>query len=132
MPKEAGFAALITALALFVYMVLTVNVGRARNKFNVQPPTTMGNPDFERVLRVQQNTLEHMVVFLPSLWLFTFFVDPKMGAGLGAVWILARILYAWGYYQEAKKRAPGFLLAVFTQLALLLGSVYGTIMNVVR
>lgn len=132
MPKEASFAALITAVALVVYMILSVNVGRARVKFNVQPPATTGNANFERVLRVQQNTLEHLVPFLGGLWIFSLLVDPKIGAGLGGVWILGRILYAWGYYQAAEKRGPGFGIAVLAQIALLLGSVYGGIMAVMH
>jgi glutathione S-transferase len=127
MPKEAGFTALVTALALVTYMAVTINVGRARVKFNVQPPATTGNANFERVLRVQQNMLEHMVPFLAGLWIFSLFVDAKIGAGLGGVWILGRILYAWGYYQAAEKRGPGFGIAILCQFALILGSVYGSI-----
>lgn len=132
MPKEASFTALITSLALVTYMVITINVGRARVKFNVQPPNTTGNPDFERVLRVQQNMVENMVPFLAGLWVFSLLVDAKIGAGLGAVWILGRILYAWGYYQAAEKRGPGFGIAVLMQFALILGSLYGSIMSIVR
>ena len=132
MPKEASFTALITSLALVTYVVITINVGRARVKYNVLPPNTTGNPDFERVLRVQQNMVENMPPFLAGLWVFSLMVDPKIGAGLGAVWILGRILYAWGYYQAAEKRGPGFGIAVLMQFALILGSVYGSIMSLVR
>jgi glutathione S-transferase len=132
MPKEASFAALITSVALIVYMVIVINVGRARVKYNVQPPATTGNADFERVLRVQQNMLEHLVPFLSGLWIFSLLVDAKIGAGLGGVWILGRILYAWGYYQAAEKRGPGFGIATLAQFALIFGSVYGGIMAVIR
>jgi glutathione S-transferase len=132
MPKEASFAALVTAIALIMYFVVTLNVGRARAKYNVLPPNTTGNPNFERVLRVQQNTLEQIVPFLPALWLFSLLVDPKIGAGLGGVWIVGRILYAWGYYQAAEKRGPGFGIAFLAQIALVLGSLYGAVMNVMH
>ena len=132
MPKEAGFAALVTSLALILYLALGINVGRARVKFNVQPPTTSGNPDFERVYRVHQNTLEHMVPFLAGLWMFSLLVDPKIGAALGGVWIVGRILYAWGYYQEAKKRGPGFGISILAQFGLILGALYGAIMSIIR
>src|SRR5690349_1230384 len=82
MPKEATFAALITALSLIVYFAFSINVGRARAVYKVPAPLTSGNPDFERRLRVQQNTLEQLIIFLPSLWIFTLLVDPKIGAGL--------------------------------------------------
>jgi len=132
MPKEAGLAALVTSCAIILYLALGINVGRARVKYNVQPPTTTGNPDFERRYRVHQNTLEHMVPFLAALWMFSLLVDAKIGAALGGVWILGRILYAWGYYQEAKKRGPGFGIAILAQFALILGSLYGAIMSVIR
>ena len=88
---------LVTAIALLVYFVVTANVGRARAKYGVLPPAMSGNPDFERVLRVQQNTLEQLIIFLPALWIFSLFISPVWGSALGAVWILGRILYAWGY-----------------------------------
>jgi glutathione S-transferase len=61
------FPSLVTALALVVYLVLTLNVGRARVKYKVKPPIMTGEPELERVLRVQQNTLEQLVLFLPAL-----------------------------------------------------------------
>jgi uncharacterized membrane protein YecN with MAPEG domain len=62
---------LVTVLTLLVYQVLVINVGRARAKYKVMPPATSGDENFERVLRVQQNTLEQLVAFLPALWLFS-------------------------------------------------------------
>jgi uncharacterized membrane protein YecN with MAPEG domain len=123
---------LVTAIALLVYFVLTANVGRARAKYGVKPPAMSGNPDFERVLRVQQNTLEQMIVFLPALWIFSLFVSPVWGASLGAVWILGRILYAWGYYQAPEKRFVGFGMASLATVVLLLGSLVGTMIPIVQ
>ncbi|PZD71297.1 hypothetical protein C1752_07302 [Acaryochloris thomasi RCC1774] len=113
---------LITVLALLLYFVLTINVGRARAKFQVPAPQTTGNPDFERYLRVQNNTLEQLVFFLPLLWLFSEFVSVVWGAVIGGVWILGRVLYAWGYYQAAEKRGPGFALSSLCGMALLVAT----------
>ena len=118
---------LITVSALILYFVVTINVGRARFKHKVSPPQMTGNPDFERVLRVQQNTLEQMILFLPSLWLFSQFISPIWGAAIGAVWIIGRILFAWGYYQAAEKRALGFGINSLSILVLLLGALVGVI-----
>ncbi|MEG3898274.1 MULTISPECIES: MAPEG family protein [unclassified Microcoleus] len=123
---------LITVSALILYFVVTINVGRARFKHKVSPPQVTGNPDFERVLRVQQNTLEQMILFLPSLWLFSQFISPIWGAAIGAVWIIGRILYAWGYYQAAEKRAAGFGISSLAILALLGGSLTGIIMSLLK
>lgn len=119
--------ALVTVLAVLLYQVLSLNVGRVRIKYGVKAPATTGNPDFERYLRVQQNTLEQLVVFLPGLWLFSLGVNPLWGAGLGIVWILGRIGYAWGYYQAAEKRGPGFGISFLASAALLLGALIGNI-----
>ncbi|MEG3918800.1 MAPEG family protein [Microcoleus sp. T3_A4] len=123
---------LITVSALILYFVVTINVGRARFKYKVSPPQMTGNQDFERVVRVQQNTLEQMILFLPSLWLFSQFISPIWGAGIGAVWIIGRILFAWGYYQAAEKRAAGFGISTLATLALLGGSLTGIIMSLLK
>lgn len=115
----------IAVLALIVYFVLTLNVGRARIKYKVQPPAMTGNPNFERVVRVQQNTLEQIVIFLPALWLFSNFVSSVWGAVIGAVWIVGRIVFAWGYYQAPEKRFIGFGMTTLSTLALLIGSLVG-------
>lgn len=123
---------LVTVSALLLYFLITLNVGRARVKYKVSPPQVTGNPDFERVLRVQQNTLEQIILFLPLLWLFSQFISPIWGSGIGAVWIIGRILFAWGYYQAAEKRAVGFGISTLATLALLGGSFTGIIMSLLK
>lgn len=126
------WTSLITALTLLLYLVITINVGRARAKYKVLPPQMTGDADFERALRVQQNTLEQMVFFLPALWLFSFYVNPLWGALLGAIWLVGRIAYAWGYYQAAEKRMIGFGISSFSSMVLLLGSLLGIILSLVQ
>jgi len=127
-----SWPSLITALSLLVYQVIAINVGRARVKYKVPPPQMTGDPDFERVLRVQQNTLEQLVFFLPLLWLFSFYISPLWGAGVGAVWLVGRIVYAWGYYQAAEKRTIGFGISFVSGIVLLLGSLIGVILSLVN
>ena len=123
---------LVTTIALLVYFVVTANVGRARAKYGVKPPAMSGNPDFERVLRVQQNTLEQLIVFLPALWIFSLFISPVWGSAVGAVWILGRIFYAWGYYQAPEKRFIGFGMASLATLGLLGGSLVGSLIPILQ
>jgi len=118
---------LVTVLALLMYFVLTLNVGRARFRYGVKPPAMSGDENFERVLRVQQNTLEQMVFFLPLLWLFANYLNALWAAVLGGVWVLGRILYAVGYAQAPEKRAPGFAISSLSSLALLVGASVGLI-----
>jgi glutathione S-transferase len=119
------WVSLVTIAALILFFVVTINVGRARFKYGVKPPEMSGEPAFERVLRVQQNTLEQLVLFLPAMWIFATFVQPNAAAIIGAVWVVGRILYAWGYYQAAEKRGPGFGISSLATIGLLLGSLWG-------
>jgi uncharacterized membrane protein YecN with MAPEG domain len=126
------WTSLVTVLALLLYFAVTANVGRARAKYKIAAPQMSGEPNFERVLRVQQNTLEQLILFVPALWLFSWFVSPVWGAGIGAIWVIGRILYALGYYQVAEKRALGFGISLLTTLVLLLGSLVGAIMALLK
>ncbi len=119
------WVSLVTIAALILFFVVTINVGRARVKYGVKPPEMSGEPGFERVVRVQQNTLEQLVLFLPALWIFATFVQPNTATIIGAVWVFGRILYAWGYYQAAEKRGPGFGISSLATIVLLLGSLWG-------
>jgi uncharacterized membrane protein YecN with MAPEG domain len=114
-------ASIITVSALLVYYVTIINVGIARAKYNVKPPAMTGEPNFERALRVQANTLEQLILFLPLMWIFSYYVSELWGAILGGIWILGRVLYAWGYYQEANKRMLGFGISGLSVMSLLLG-----------
>jgi glutathione S-transferase len=114
-----------TALALLLYLVFTYNVGRARKRYGVDAPAITGDAAFERVFRVQQNTLEQIVVFIPALWLFARFISEFWGGVIGLVWIIGRLIYAWGYYRDAKQRGPGAILTALCSAVLLLGSFVG-------
>jgi glutathione S-transferase len=115
----------ITLLALLLYLLTMMNVGRSRGKHNIAAPATTGNIDFECAYRAQMNTLEHMVFFLPSMWLFAYTVSAEWACWLGLIWVAGRIQYAIGYIVEPKKRAPGVIVGMITQLILFIGAVIG-------
>jgi len=114
--------ALITCLAVAVYFSSSVLVSRARTAYGIKAPAITGNPDFERVFRVQMNTLEWMPIFLPSLWLFAIYVSDPFAAAVGLIWIVGRILYIVSYSKAANKRGPGFATQAFATVALWLGA----------
>lgn len=132
MGKEMALPALVNGLALLVYQVFGMFVGRARMKYNVQPPQVTGPPEFERTMRVHQNTMEQLVLFVPSLWLFSLLISPVIGAALGGVWVLGRIIYAMGYYQAAEKRLPGMAITMLATIALLIGGIVGAVIALVK
>jgi glutathione S-transferase len=116
------FTALATVLALMLYFYMAVRVAKARARFGVKAPAITGNVDFERVYRVQVNTLEWMPIFLPSLWLFAIYVSDVIAALIGLVWIAGRAMYMVSYAQAAEKRGPGFGTQALAASTLLLGA----------
>ena len=116
------YTALVTCLAVLFYFFSSIRVGKARATFGIKAPAIAGNPDFERVFRVQMNTLEWMPIFLPSLWLFAIYLSDPFAAVLGLVWIAGRILYMTGYSQAAAKRGRGFGIQAGATILLWLGA----------
>ncbi len=104
-------------------------VGNARRKYKVPAPATTGNVDFERVFRVQMNTLEWLPIFLVSLWLFVSYWNDAVGALIGLVWIVGRYMYAHGYTLAADQRSMGFMIQAIAVLLLFGGALVGAIMS---
>ncbi len=121
------WVALVTIAVVVLHFVLAWNVGRARVKYGVKAPAMSGHPDFERAFRVQMNTIETTLMFLPVLWLYAAFADGMWAAGLGAVWVVARIWYAAAYQHSAAKRGPAYGLSMFVVVVLAVGSAWSVI-----
>ncbi len=117
-----SFTAIITLLALLLYFSMSLRVGQARAKYDVPAPAISGNPDFERLFRVQANTLEWLPIFLASLWLFSFYWNDIAAAIIGAVWIIGRFLYMTGYSRAAAARSTGFMVQALAAGVLLFGA----------
>jgi glutathione S-transferase len=118
---------IVMALALIEFFAFGIAVGRARTRFGVPAPATSGNADFERVYRVQMNTLEQLMIFLPSLWTYATYVSPTWAAGLGLVFIVGRYVYFVGYSKAAEKRGIGFGISSLPVLILLVGGLIGAV-----
>jgi glutathione S-transferase len=116
------FTALVTCLSIALYFFTSIQVAKARAALGIKVPATSGNPDFERVFRVQMNTLEWMPIFLPSLWLFALYISDPIAAALGVIWIVGRILYMIGYSQEAARRSRGFVIQAGAAVILWVGA----------
>lgn len=121
---------LIVALALLQFFVFGAAVARARGKYKVAAPATTGNEMFERYYRVQMNTLELLILYVPAMWMFGFYVSAKAAAGLGALYIVGRIIYYFGYVKDPKKRELGFLLSAGPIVVLVIGAVVGAAIGI--
>ncbi len=127
-----NYTALVTLLSLLFYFYTTTRVSKARAEFGVKVPAISGNPDFERVFRVQMNTLEWLPIFLPSLWLFAIYISDWIAAAIGLVWIAGRIAYLIGYSQAAAKRGPGFGIQALAATALAVGALGAIVWRIVH
>lgn len=120
-----GLVSVATVLLLATTSFL---VGRARHRYGVAPPSTTGPEGFERAFRVQANTFESALMFLPALWTAAWCHQmPLLTAAIGAVWLLARIAYVVTYLDPAKSRAVPFVLGMLAILALLAQAVWGIV-----
>ena len=117
--------AIVTVLALIVYMYTALRVGLARGQYGVDAPAVSGHPIFERHYRVQMNTLEQLMVFLPALWLFATYASAAFAAGIGVVFVIGRVIYAVTYVADPRRRTVGFLLGFLANVILVVGALIG-------
>jgi len=122
---------LVIGLALVQYVWFGILVGRARGLYKVSAPAITGNEVFERQFRVQQNTLELLVILVPSLLMFAYYVDPRWAAAIGALYLVGRFVYAATYVKDPKKRSVGFTLSMLPVLALLIGGLVGAVRGLI-
>jgi hypothetical protein len=113
------YVAIVTVLALLQFFWLALQVASARTRYGVAAPATTGNEIFERHFRIQMNTLEQLVMFLPVLWIFAAYISPLWAAAFGAVFIIGRGVYAAAYVRNPKSRALGFALTILPTLAMM-------------
>ncbi|MES2675292.1 MAG: MAPEG family protein [Pseudomonadota bacterium] len=124
------FSAIITLLSLLLFLLTGVAVAYARDKYGIKAPATTGNDDFERVFRVQMNTQENLILFLPALWLFNNYVSIVWAGIIGLVWLLGRTYYAISYIRSASARGPGFIISILAFAVLAIGASIGILMRI--
>lgn len=118
-------AQFIVLLAVIQYFVFAITVGRARETYGVPAPAITGHPEFERRFRVQQNTLEQLIVFIPAILLFSAWVSAGWACLLGILFLIGRWQYSRGYIADPARRGRGFMIGAIAQMLLLLGAVLG-------
>ncbi|WP_449427931.1 MAPEG family protein [Rhodanobacter umsongensis] len=119
--------ALVTLLTVLLLLGTMWAVGRARDKYGIKAPAVSGHPAFERAYRVQMNTLENTVMFLPVLWLAAMYGFSGWAGIAGLVWLAGRGWYALAYLKDAGKRGPGFMVGMLGWAALLVMASIGVV-----
>ncbi|CAI5972235.1 unnamed protein product [Closterium sp. NIES-65] len=84
-----------TSCHQFVKTILGVRA--ARIKYRIFAPVMSGNPDFDRVIRVQANFVEQFPSFITAMFLCTLFEGGTVAAALGAVWVVCRAAHGERY-----------------------------------
>ena len=124
-----AYVDIVTALAVLQFVVFGFKVGGARGKYGVKAPATTGNEVFERVFRVQQNTLEQLIVFLPGICLFSRYFNPLVAAVLGVVYLVGREIYSATYVKNPAKRSLGYGLTFLPTVILAAGGLIGAVLQ---
>ena len=122
-----NYVHIIAVLAVSQFFFFGILVGRAREKYGVKAPATSGHELFERAFRVQMNTMEQLVGFLPALLIASVYWPNAIVAGIGVIYLVGRFLYRRSYVADPAKRGPGFLLTVIPTFVLLAAALVGAI-----
>ena len=122
-----AYIVIIAMLALLQFIYFSVQVSGARGRFNVPAPAISGNEEFERYFRVQQNTLEQLIVFLPALFAAATMGNEYFASAAGLLFIIGRALYARTYKRDPGSRTIGFVLGMLANVALIFAALWGAI-----
>jgi uncharacterized MAPEG superfamily protein len=118
---------LVAMLAVLQYIFFSALVGRARDRFGVKAPAVTGHEGFERAYRVQMNTLELLIAFIPALYAAGWYWPSWIVAIAGGVFILGRFIYWRAYISNPLRRGLGFILSIVPTMALALAGMAGAI-----
>lgn len=124
-------AILLILLALLQYVGFSLVTGAGRLKYNVPAPKTTGNETWERLYRVQLNTLEQLIVFVPAMLTFSYYVSSLWVIAPGIGFIAGRQLYFHSYVKDPKTRSIGMMTGFLSSMTLVVGSLIGVVLAIV-
>lgn len=119
------YVAIVTGLVLLQLFWFSLLVGKARGEHDCPAPAMTGPDEFNRAYRVHMNTTEQLVILIPSMWMFAYFVRADVAAGLGIVFLIGRFLYRSAYLADPKSRTIGFMVGWVAMMVMLVGSIIG-------
>jgi uncharacterized MAPEG superfamily protein len=123
------YTVLIILGALVQFLLFTFRVGAARKKFGIDAPKTVGDENWERLFRVQQNTMEQLIIFIPALLIFSTYLSAKWALVPGVIFIVGRQLYSFEYIKNPASRVSGMALSLFANGVLLIGALIGLVLK---
>ncbi len=123
---------LVTLLMLAIYFWMSLQTARVRTRTNTPAPAMSGSDELMRAIRVHENTMEGLILYLPALWLFALTVGDLWAALIGIFYPIGRILYARGYYAAANKRSTGFTIGILATAILYVGALISLVMAAIQ
>ena len=124
-----AFVDLVAVLAILQFLGFGILTGGARKSSGLKAPAVTGHPTFERMYRVQMNTLELLVAFLPMLFLAAKYWSPVLVSCIGVVYLVGRLLYWRAYVSDPGSRAIGFILSILPTMILTLLALVGIVLS---
>ncbi len=121
------YVELIAVLAVVQFFFFGAMTGRERRKSGIKAPAITGNEAFERMYRVQMNTLETLVAFLPVLLIAGKYWQANLVASIGCVYLIGRFIYWRAYVSNPEKRGLGFMLSMLSTLTLIVFALLGVL-----
>lgn len=121
------YTAIVTILSVLLFVAMGINAGRMRGKHGIKAPAMTGHAEFERAIRVQMNTMEGAIAFLPALWVAAIWFGGWIPPLAGFVWVAGRAIYMIGYMAAPEKREIGFQIQAFALIALIVLAVWGIV-----
>jgi len=120
---------IVAVLAVLQFVVFSFLVGKARIAYGVDAPAVQGHEMFDRAFRVQMNTLEQLICFLPGLLLAGMYWSDGLIALVGVVYLVGRLIYRQTYMTDPSKRTVGFMLTFVPTVLLLFAALIGAVMG---
>ncbi len=123
------YVTIVAMLSLVEFMAFGGAVGKSRVKSGISAPAVTGDESFERYYRVHQNTLEQLIVFIPALFAFGYYVNELAAVAIGAVFLVGRAVYFRAYTAKPDSRGLGFMLSFVPNLVLTFGGIIGALIH---
>ena len=122
---------LVAVIAVIQFFFFGAMTGRARRLSGLKAPAMTGHEGFERMYRVQMNSLEMLVAFLPALILAGRYGPTWVVAPLGLLYVVGRFVYWRAYVTDPATRGTGFMLSMLPTMALLALALVGIVLRLV-
>lgn len=120
-----AFVALVTLLLVMQYLYFMAMVGKARGTADIKAPSISGDDTFERHSRVHLNTLEQLMITLPTMWVCASYFSATFASTMGLTFLVGRFIYRAAYIADPASRGKGMMIGFIANVALLVTALWG-------